>query len=309
MTDKQKGIFFIIMTSLFFALMGAFMKLATDIPSMEKAFFRNFISLFIALTLFYKSKKLQIKEYKEQSLSNFKIFKILTKSKAPKVLFARCAIGIFGVLGNFYALDRLSLADATILQKLSPFFTLIFSAIILKDHINFKQILCIILAFIGCYVTIRPEFSAETIPYLIAVIGAMAAAFAYTCIRYLGTKKEDGYLIVLAFSAYSVLFIFPIMIGNFVPLMGMNLLYITLGSICATGAQLSITKAYALAPSKEISIYEYFQVVFAGVLGLFIFNSIPDKYSILGYSIIILASFLLYRVNNPKIKKLCNSEK
>ncbi len=307
MTDKQKGIFLIILTSFFFATMSAFMKLATDIPSMEKAFFRNLISFFVALAFFLRSKQPQISEYKKQNYSSLKIFKTITKSKSPKVLFLRCAIGIFGVIGNFYAIDRLTLADATILQKLSPFFTLIFSFLILKDRINFKQILCIILAFIGCYVTIRPEFTAEMIPYAIAVFGAMAAAFAYTCIRYLGTKNEDGFLIVLAFSAYSVLFIFPIMIGNFVPLTGMSLVYVTLGSLCATGAQLSLTKAYRLAPSKEISIYEYFQVVFAGILGLVLFNAVPDTYNLLGYSIIVLASYLLYKANNPKVKKVCKT--
>ncbi len=303
MTDKQKGIFFIILTSFFFATMGTFMKLATDIPSMEKAFFRNLISFFVALTIFIRVKRPEIKKLKEDSYTNFQVFKKLTKSKAPKVLFLRCSIGIFGVLGNFYALDRLTLADATILQKLSPFFTLIFSALLLKEHINVKQIICILLAFVGCFITIRPEFNAETVPYLVALGGAIAAAFAYTCIRYLGTKNEDGYFIVLAFSAYSVIFIFPIMMQNFVAITGANLFYIIMGSLCATGAQLSITKAYRLAPSKEISIYEYFQVIFAGILGLVIFQSIPDTYSLLGYSVIIGASFLLYYFNNYKALK------
>ncbi len=301
MSDKQKGIFFIILTSFFFATMSTFMKLATDIPSMEKAFFRNLISFFVAFTIYIRVKRPVVRELKEKSYSNFEIFKTLIKSKSPKVLFARCSIGIFGVIGNFYAIDRLTLADATILQKLSPFFTLIFSALLLKEKISYKQILCIVLAFIGCYITVRPEFNAETIPYLVGIFGAMAAAFAYTCIRYLGSKGEDGFFIVLAFSAYSVVFIFPIMIQNYVPLEGANLIYITLGALCATGAQLSLTKAYRLAPSKEISIYEYFQVVFAGILGLVIFQSIPDNYSLLGYTIIIFASFLLYLLNNSKV--------
>lgn len=49
------------------------------------------------------------------------------------ILFLRCAFGTLGILCNFYAIDHLLVADASILNKLSPFFAIIFSFLILKE--------------------------------------------------------------------------------------------------------------------------------------------------------------------------------
>ena len=55
----------------------------------------------------------------------------------------------------------------------------------------------------------------------------------------------------------------------------------------ATGGQLSITKAYTKAPAKEISVFDYSQIVFAAFLGFLFLHEIPDCYSTIGYVIII----------------------
>ncbi len=67
-------------------------------------------------------------------------------------LFLRCAFGTLGILCNFYAIDHLLVADASILNKLSPFFAIIFSFLLLKEKITPTQGACVLLAFIGCFV-------------------------------------------------------------------------------------------------------------------------------------------------------------
>lgn len=84
---------------------------------------------------------------------------------APKVektqwgsLFLRCAFGTLGILCNFYAIDHLLVADASILNKLSPFFAIIFSFLLLKEKIKPAQAMCVILAFVGCLFVVKPGF-------------------------------------------------------------------------------------------------------------------------------------------------------
>ena len=60
--------------------------------------------------------------------------------------------------------------------------------------------------------------------------------------------------------------------------------------LAAAGGQFGITAAYYHAPAKEISIYDYSQIIFATLLGFFLFAEIPDRYSLIGYGLIILAS-------------------
>ena len=47
-SDKQKGILFILLAGAGFALMGLFVNLAGNVPTMQKAFFRNIVPVFIA---------------------------------------------------------------------------------------------------------------------------------------------------------------------------------------------------------------------------------------------------------------------
>ena len=103
---------------------------------------------------------------------------ILCKNRTvPKVdkkywgpLILRCVCGTLGILCNFYAIDHLLVADASILNKLSPFFAIIFSFLLLKEKIRPAQAACVALAFIGCLFVVKPGFqNAALVPALIGV--------------------------------------------------------------------------------------------------------------------------------------------
>ena len=70
--------------------------------------------------------------------------------------------------------------------------------------------------------------------------------------------------------------------------MGVRQLAFLLLSGCAAAlGQLGITMAYTYAPAKEISVYDYIQVVFAALFGFLLFQELPDLLSVLGYILII----------------------
>jgi drug/metabolite transporter (DMT)-like permease len=68
-----------------------------------------------------------------------------------------------------------------------------------------------------------------------------------------------------------------------------------LAGVGAMGGQVNITAAYSFAPAKEISVYDYAQVIFAAIWGIWIFDEIPDILSVLGYVIIISAGVIRWR--------------
>lgn len=107
---------FIIASALGFAMMSAFVKLAGDLPSFQKVFFRNLVSAIIAFWLIMKHKG---------SLTG--------KKENLKVLLYRSIFGTLGVIFNYYAIDKLMLSDANMLNKMSPFLVVIFCAIALKE--------------------------------------------------------------------------------------------------------------------------------------------------------------------------------
>ena len=68
----------------------------------------------------------------------------------------------------------------------------------------------------------------------------------------------------------------------------------------AAGGQFSITAAYTYAPAKKISIFDYSQIIFAAALGFALFHEIPDKFSFIGYALVIAASLMMFLYNRRR---------
>ena len=285
MNKKYKGIIYIILSALCFAFMNTFVRLAGDLPSMQKSFFRNFVALIFAAIVLKKSG-----------------IGFSFKKEDLKLLTLRSLCGTIGILCNFYAIDRLVLADASMLNKMSPFFAILFSFFLLREKVDFIQVVSVLGAFIGSIFIIKPSFSnAAFIPSMAGFIGGMAAGAAYTFVRILGQKGVKGPFIVFFFSAFSCLVTLPMFIFNFQPMTALQVCYLLLAGLAAAGGQFTITAAYFYAPAKEISVYDYSQIIFSALLGFLLFSQIPDIYSILGYFIICSMAVLMF-VHNNSIK-------
>jgi len=271
--DKTKGIIYIIISAFFFALMGLFVKLSGDLPTIQKSFFRNFVAMIFALILITKNKEWA-----------------LPKGKNIGFLLIRAIAGTLGILCNFYAVSNMNLADASMLNKLSPFFAVIFSFFILKEKPNLKQILAVSLAFIGALFIMKPSFSFEALPAFMGFIGGLGAGLAYACVRRLTQNGFKGNLIIFYFSAFSCLVTLPWLILDFTPMSPSQWLYLILAGLSASGGQFFITTAYSKAPAKEISVYDYSQIIFTTLLSLIVFGDLPDALSFIGYGIIIAAA-------------------
>lgn len=284
LTDKQKGILYIILSAFCFSIMNLFIKMSGDLPTIQKSFFRNLIAVFVALFMMRKQK-----------------IPFLCAGKYYPLLTLRSTVGLLGILGNFYALSRLNLADASMLNKLSPFFVILFSYLFLHEKINRFQGLCVILAFIGSLFIIKPGFTfAEPLAPLLGVMGGLCAGGAYTAVRALSVRGLKGTYIVFFFSLFSCIVTLPYLIFAYSPMSGTQLGCLLLAGLGASGGQIGITSAYAHAPAGEISIYDYTIIIFSGIWSLLLFSDMPDWLSILGYIIIFTASLAMFIRNNKK---------
>lgn len=282
MSNKTKAVFCMLISALGFTFMSVTVKYVTGIPLFEKVFFRNLISLGVA-------------------------FFMLKKSSAPMfgrrenqlALLARSIFGLAGVVLNFYAIANLTLADSSMLGKLSPIFVTIMACIFLKEKIDNKQVLSIIITFLGALLVIKPEFSLEMLPSLSGIMSAASAGVAYTLLRYL-KDKESPDTIIFYFSLISVVFTAPFALAEYV-----QPTFTQLGLLLATGVfasvgQFGITYAYKFAKATEVSIYNYSAIVFGIILGFIFFGEIPDTLSLLGGAIIIAVAFYIFKHNQKK---------
>lgn len=271
LTSTQKGILFIICSAFFFTVMNVCVKRAGSIPSIQKAFFRNSIASLASLFLLVKTRPA-----------------LLVPKKMIPVLILRTMLGTAGLVANFYAVSHLALADASILAKLAPFFTIFFSFLFLKERVSPYQLLAAVFAFAASFLIIKPTFAgtAHVLAASIACFGGLCAGGAYTCVRYLLTHKTSGSFVVFFFSAVSMLMLLPFFIGGFKPMSTTQFILLLAAGVAGAAGQFAITAAYSHAPAKNIAVFDYTQILFASFFGLVLFYEIPDGASIAGYIII-----------------------
>ena len=286
LNNKTRAILLVIGTAFCFATMNAFARLAGDLPTAQKAFFRNMIAMLFTAAMLWRQRDIL-----RQNLATIR--------RHGGGLILRSLFGTTGVICNYYAIDHMLLADASILNRLSPFVTVFFCRLFLHEKIDRVQAASIAAAFIGALCIIRPGFGAFTsLPALIATLGGIGAGAAYTMVRYLTGHGVNKPFIIFFFSTFSCLVLLPPLLINYQPMTGTQLFFLLLAGLFAAGGQICITYAYALAPSREISVFDYTIVIFAAIYGLMLFDQMPDILSFLGYATIIGVGIISFRHNN-----------
>lgn len=276
MKSKTKGIIYIILSAFFFSIMAASVKAIPKIPTMEKMFFRNLFGIIPIIIISYKNN-------------------VSLKPNNTKLIVFRSILGLLGIYAYYTAIELLKLADAVIINKLSPFFVLIFSVLLLKEKITKKQLVALVLALIGAAFVIKPDFNYTIVPGLIGLSSAMLAGAAYTAVRKL-SETDHPNTIVFYFSAIVMIGTIPSMLfsGNFVMpnLQQAGILMIL--SLSAISAQLLMTNGYRHAQASELAIYSYVNIIFSMIFGIIIWSEFPDVFTIIGAALIIIGGYINY---------------
>ena len=283
MNSKTKGILCIVTAAFCFAFMSLCVRLAGDLPSMQKILFRNLLAFFIVgAGLVRKPEKLEIHK------------------GDLKFLFLRSICGTVGIVCNFYAIDHLVLSDANMLNKLSPFFTIIFSYFLLKERLTLFQGIAVVVAFMGALFIIKPTGNMTDPAALIGMLGGAGAGAAYGFVRVLGKRGVNGKLIVMFFSAFTCVFALPFLIGHFAPMKWWQVAAMIAAGFGGAGGQIFVTKAYFYAPAKEISVFDYSQIMFSALMGFLVLGQKPDMLSLCGYVIICTTAVCMYFYNKNR---------
>ena len=266
-------------------MMGLFVRLAGELPTFEKVFSRNFVAAAVALVMLIKN------GYRWQNIGR----------KNWILLLLRSSCGFVGVICNFYAIDHMNIADASILNKLSPFFAILLSFIILQEKPVIMDILTTVVAFIGAIFVVKPSADFAFLVAMIGVLGGFMAGVAYALVRKMTGGGVTGMFIVFFFSAFSSVCCIPLMAINFITPSPTQFAMLIGSGFSAMIGQICITKAYTYAPAKEISVYDYTQVIYSALLGFIFVGQIPDVLSLLGYIIIISMAVVKWVYNNKKV--------
>jgi drug/metabolite transporter (DMT)-like permease len=266
-----------LLSGMSFALMGAMVKFSGDLGLPTKVFFRNLVTLIITSILAFR--------LAENPLG--------ATPHWPRMLL-RSFSGLAGVFLYFLAISKMNLADASLLNKTSPFFVTLFAVTILNEKLNRAVVPALIMAFIGALLIIKPRFDMSALPALAGFASGMFAGLAYTLVRSLKGEVSPN-RIIFTFSLVSTLATGPFLIAHPPQPTGLQWLALVGTGIFAAGGQYGLTFAYHHARASRISIFTYLHVLFALVVGFIFWGEKPDLASLLGGLLIVIAAVISQR--------------
>lgn len=285
----DRGILFMLLASLSFAVMGGFAKMVSEIlPPVEVTFFRNIFGVLLVGIAIYKSPLQQI-------------------GGKPFLLFFRGAMGFLALLAYFYIIAYIPLGEAVTYNKTSPIFVAIFAYLFLKEKLNHWAILSVGIGFLGILLIAQPEGGTFDKYDMLGIFSGIGAALAYTSIREL-RAYYDTRAIVMSFMGIGTVaplflmlatpYVNPpkaldFMFAQFVMPQGIIWFYLFMMGISATASQVLMTKAYELTKAGIVGTISYSNIVFALIIGIMLGDPIPDIWTFLGIVLVIGSGLLV----------------
>jgi drug/metabolite transporter (DMT)-like permease len=272
-----RAVLYMLLSAASFAIMGAMVKAAGDLPVHQKVFFRNLVTLAITGLMAWRQRENPFGPTRHLGL-----------------LLARSLAGLCGVFLYFYAIGHLTLADASFLVHLSPFWVTLLAALWLGERLTRPIAISLALAFLGAALVIRPGFAWQPLPALAGFGAAFFAGLAYTVVRRL-KGLEQPRRIVFYFSLVSTAAMVPLLIWRHTEPTGWQWAWLLGTGVFAAGGQVLLTLAYHHAPAGRISIWSYNNVLFSLIIGLAVWGEAPALVSLAGGALIVAAAVLNHR--------------
>ena len=263
-----------VLSALAFSIMAAEVK-ATAHTVAIKAFARQIFSCLIVLIIII--------------IKNQRIIPL--KQNRIK-LFLRCLFGTLGMYLYFYSIDNLSLVNASRLTRITPFFVTVLA--ILKETVDNLNWIIFFPMIFGCVLIIKPNSELFNPASIIAVLSACSGAMAYIMIKAIG-KEESAYTIIFWFTLVSSGIYFIIAKDEFSSIDKLQYLNLVIIGLFGVLGQIGLTLSYQLSKASYVAPYSYFYIIFSGIIGVYIWQEIPDIFSIIGFICIFLSYFYLIR--------------
>ena len=277
LTKNQLGFLYMFLSVCTFSVMDLLVKWSSDYPTGEVLFFRGFFGLLPTYFLIPKNK-----------------LKTFYTTKRSKEHLFRCLMGLMALIAIVVALRELPLAVVVSLSYAAPLFITVLSIFLLSEKVGIFRWLAVIIGFVGVIIIAEPGFKGMNYLYFLPLIFCIGMAFVTITIRKLSTTEPIWLISIFFTITISIAGLATIPMGwkmpNFQDFILLALIGVTGGS-----ANLFLTQSYKLSEVSLVAPLKYLALVFAIFFGYFIWNEIPTIKTLIGASLVVLASLIIFR--------------
>jgi drug/metabolite transporter (DMT)-like permease len=284
-------------SSMMFALMGAQARyLGEAFPVGEVVFFRGFFAL-IPIVIFFG--------YRRQLRGSLKTDR----------LSAHIIRGLFSLVGtfcSFAALARLPIADVTAIAFIAPLITVIFAALLLKEQVHVYRWSAVAVGFGGVILMLSPylgNHAALTTSMMLglafALTNAVSSGGATIQIRRLTATETSSSIVMFTTLLVISASLLTALFGWRMPATASEVaLLIGIGVSGGLG-QMLFTDSYRYAPASFLAPFDYMSMLWAFLLGYWVFGEVPTAF-VIGGAVIVAAAgiFVILRERQLGLKRL-----
>ncbi len=276
-SDNVKGILWALLATALFAIVAAMAKVAVnEYHVLQILFFRQVLVFLSCLPSIAKS------------------FPGSLITQHPKIHASRL-LGAFVALScSIWAVAVLPLTTAITLGFAQVFFVALLALSFLNESIGKHRIIAVIAGFIGVVIIMRPGVEGMVDVYaLIPILGALGAGVAVISVRKLSQTESTATLLVYQSVFVGALAGVPLFWLWITPDFTGTVLLLAM-AVLATIANWVGVKALRLGEASVVGNIQYMQLIYAAILGYFLFDEVPDKYTIVGATVIIGSSIYIF---------------
>jgi len=284
MSNNKLAIFLIITSVFFGTVMLSFLKIAQeDVNVYVAGFFRFFLGLVIILPYIVRNKD------------------AVLKTTHFKQHFLRAILGLPAMLIYFSALVLLPIEKLTAISFVVPLIVTILAVFFLGEKIYIYRTLALMLGFSGMLVIIRPGFVDISIGVYMVLFSALLWSINIIITKKI--SKDDSAITILAYQSIfmSLLSFFIVLFFWEMPSLK-TFIYLILAAMCGTVLHLTLNHAFKLVDVSMTQPYSFLNLVFASIIGYFVFDEMPDLYTWIG-ALIIFTGVLIISYREMKLDK------
>jgi len=269
-----------------FSIMDVIVKWSDDYPVGQVLFFRGFFGIIPLLFLIPKERYFDF-----------------YKTARPILHFKRCLAGLIALISIFIALRNLPLATVVSISFAAPIFTTIFSIFLLNEKVGLYRWLAVIVGFIGIVIISEPGLSSLNLYYIYPVIFCLGLSYVAIAIRKL-SSTEPVWLISFFFSFSIMILSFFSFYQRWIMPNFLDLFLLSMIGILGGLANLWLSQSYKLSEVSLVTPLKYLALVFAIIFGYFIWDEVPTSKTLIGATLVILSSIIIFKRENTLKKNL-----
>jgi len=260
-----------------FSVMDLLVKWSGDYSTGQVMFFRG---LFGILPTYFLIPKNRLKTF--------------YKTKRPWEHFFRCVMGLMALIAIIIALRELPLAVVVSLSYAAPLFITILSIFLLSEKVGMFRWIAVLIGFVGVIFISEPGFKNLNYLYLLPLVFCIGMAFVTITIRKLSTT-EPIWLISIFFSIIILIASLTTIPFGWIMPTPKDFVLLALIGITGGSANLFLTQSYKLSEVSLVAPLKYLSLIFAIIFGYLIWNEIPTLKTLIGSSLVVLASLIIFR--------------